>query len=87
MICVYILHSKTLDCFYTGLSRFSAKRRRQHIKGQNHWTSRASDWVEIWQTRMMSTREARDLEKAIKARGARRFLVEKGIEIPPTGTN
>jgi len=36
---------------------------------------------------MMSTQEARDLEKAIKARGARRFLAEKGIEIRPTGTN
>ena len=49
---VYVLYSPSLDRFYTGMSKFTAKRERQHRKGQSHWTSRADDWQQVWLTQV-----------------------------------
>jgi len=65
------------------MSRFSFKRLRQHNRKQTYWTSRADDWVEIWQTKMNSSTEARMLEKKIKSRGIKRFLSDMGVAVPP----
>lgn len=80
---VYILYSKNLDKFYTGISEYSSKRKRQNCKGQRCWTSRADDWQEIWKTTFDSCQKARELERKIKKRGARRFLVNSDVAIPP----
>ena len=84
---VYILHSKSLGKFYTGMSQFSAKRKRQHCNGETYWTSRTDDWIEIWKTEISTSQEARALERKIKKRGARRFLIDNGIAAvpPPAG--
>ena len=81
---VYILYSPSLNRFYTGLSKFHQKRHRQHRKGQTAWTSRASDWREIWITQAPDTLAARQLERQIKARGASRFLADQGVAAPPS---
>ena len=79
---VYILYSKTLDKFYAGISAFKQKRLRQHRNGQTRWTSRADDGVELWATSSSDYASARMIEKAIKARGARRFLNARGVATP-----
>ena len=71
---VYILFSATLDLHYTGFSHYPGVRRRQHNRGQSHWTSRANDWEELFSVQVASRIEARELEKRIKARGAKRFI-------------
>jgi len=66
------------------MSKFSDKRKRQHNKGQNYYTSRADDWVEVWKTTMPDSKEARILETKIKKRGAKRFLQAMGVAVPHT---
>lgn len=80
---VYVLYSPSLGRFYVGMSEFTAKRERQHRKGQSTWTSRADDWERVWQTEVADSSEARALEKQIKARGARRHLQDLGVGVPP----
>ena len=65
---VYILWSPSLKRYYVGFSQFHAKRRRQHCREQSPWTSRASDWDELWCEKVAATPEARALERRIKAR-------------------
>ena len=83
MINVCIVYSETLGKHYTGISKFRDKRTRQHLRGQTRWSWRASDWTEIWHTNVRNMALAREVEKKIKARGARRFLSDLGVAAPP----
>ena len=73
-VSIYILYSAKLDHYYTGLSTHPRRRLRQHLRGVSTWTSRADDWVPVYQCRLKSLVEARALEKNIKLRGAQRFV-------------
>jgi putative endonuclease len=73
---VYILHSHTLDRFYTGFTAKGPLRARQHRRQHPGWTGQADDWVEVFSTPRETRAEARELEKQIKARGAQRFLID-----------
>jgi len=75
---VYILHSKVLQKHYIGFSKKVSTRLIQHRKEKKHWTSRADDWALVWKQPVSSTEEARTLEKKIKLRGAKRFLIDIG---------
>lgn len=66
------------------MSKFSEKRKRQHVKGQSHWTSRVNDWQEIWHIKLENSQDARELEKKIKKRGAKRFLIDNNVAVPPS---
>ena len=79
----YILYSKSLNRFYAGMSKFRLKRQRQHRKGQSPWTSRAEDWTEVWVSEEIGMAAARETERAIKGRGIRRFLQDRGVAAPP----
>jgi len=63
---VYIVFSPGLGKFYVGMSMFTAKRFRQHKKGQSHWTSTVDDWIEVWKTGVENSPGARELGKKIK---------------------
>ena len=52
-------------------------------KGQTLWTSRADDWKKVWSKEFDSSLDARVMEKKIKARGAKRFLCEINVAVPP----
>ena len=80
---VYIIFSSKLGKFYTGISKFSGKRYRQHNSGKTCWTSQADDWIEVWRQHVDDASKARELEVKIKKRGAKRFLVDKGVAVPP----
>ena len=71
---VYILHSASLNRYYVGFTRRETERIREHNRGKTYWTSRADDWQEVYTKEVATVAEARTLEKAIKSRGARRFL-------------
>ena len=80
---VYIMFSGKLGKFYTGMSKFSEKRFRQHNKGQSPWTSQADDWIEVWMRQVNDVAEARELEIKIKKRGAKRFWMDNNVAVPP----
>jgi predicted GIY-YIG superfamily endonuclease len=71
---VYILRSNTLNRYYVGIAANVHVRLKQHRHGQSCWSRRADDWTLVFTKAVATTVEARRLEKAIKARGARRFL-------------
>ena len=73
-IAVYIVFSPSLGKYYTGISKFRKKRSRQHQSEKRSWTSRASDWAQVFSQDFSSYAEARAFERKIKARGARRYL-------------
>jgi putative endonuclease len=73
---VYILYSEKLDRYYTGLSTRPDLRLKQHRRGESFWSSRASDWKQVFlQTCMDQKTQA--LEKQIKAQGAKRFMIRQ----------
>ena len=73
---VYVLYSVELNRYYTGFSQYRGKRKRQHRREKEHWTAGANDWEEVFCTSTETVAEARALEKRIKSRGARRFLLD-----------
>ena len=73
---VYILFSAVVGKFYVGLTRDGARRLSEHRCGKSRWTSQVKDWKRVWNSTHMPLREARALEKKIKARGAGRFLAD-----------
>ena len=74
---VYILHSRTLDRFYTGFTAKGPLRVRQHRRKHLGWTGQTQDWMEVFSAPVNTRAEARELEQQIKARGAQRFLAER----------
>jgi putative endonuclease len=74
---VYVLFSESLGKYYVGQSLKHTIRLTQHNRGQSHWTSRASDWKEVFNVLVDSRVQARELEKRIKARGAKRFIADQ----------
>ncbi len=73
---VYVLFSESLCKYYVGQSLKSAIRLKQHNRGQSHWTSRATDSQEVFNVLVDSRVKARELEKWIKTRGAKRFIAD-----------
>ena len=67
-------NAESADRYYVGISTRKLRRKREHLRGQSRWTSRAKDWREVWSTQVAAVRDARALEKRIKGRGAGRFL-------------
>ena len=77
MMHVYVLHSASLNRYYTGISRNRYRRVKQHRQGVSKWTSRADDWEVVFTTRVADAVSARALEKTIKKRGAARYLADQ----------
>ncbi|MFC1497691.1 GIY-YIG nuclease family protein [Verrucomicrobiota bacterium] len=77
---VYILYSASSNLYYSGFSKYRGKRQRQHRAKGNNWASRINDWKEVYCQKEETREKARQLEKKIKARGAKRFLSDKGLE-------
>jgi predicted GIY-YIG superfamily endonuclease len=71
---VYIIYSKTLAHYYTGISKHGSRRVREHRLGRNSSTRAANDWTLIWTLAVTSYKEARAIERQIKKQGAKRYL-------------
>ena len=63
---VYILHSSSLDMYYTGQTSNITKRLVQHNSGGEKFTSRGIPWQLVWSTNKSTRSEALTLEKKIK---------------------
>ena len=67
---VYILYSKKLDRFYTGITTLTlAERFENHIQkhyGKLNFTQKADDWQLYWHLECNSTKQARNIEIHIK---------------------
>jgi putative endonuclease len=75
---VHILWSFAQNRYYTGITNDLVRRLDQHLKGETKATAKAKDWLIAWSTVKPDHGLARQLEKKIKARGAKRFLDDQG---------
>jgi len=76
---VYILHSCSLDQYYTGQSSDVVKRLERHNKGLVPSTKKGIPWRLVWHQKVTNRSEALILEKKIKGRGAGRYLKNIGM--------
>ena len=75
---VYILFSTTTQRFYTGISADADKRLFFHNQGLNTSTKNGLPWQRIWLSESMIKTAALLLERRIKKRGAKRYLIDIG---------
>jgi putative endonuclease len=73
---VYILFSETNQKHYTGKTTNIDNRIIQHNTGLNTSTKSGVPWKIIWTSELLLAKEASELEKNIKKRGAGRFLAD-----------
>jgi len=78
---VYIIYSSKLNKYYVGFTTNVSVRLEQHNKGISTFTSRGIPWKLIHVIACDSETSARLLEKKIKGRGIKRFLMESGVSI------
>ena len=71
---VYIIYSQQINKYYTGLTFDIKRRMSEHARGQNRSTRTATDWKTIYCVDAKNPKDARALEKKIKARGAHRYI-------------
>jgi putative endonuclease len=76
---VYIIFSSKLNKYYTGFTENLEVRLEQHNSGISTFTAKGIPWVMVYNLEVNSANEARQLEKIIKGRGAKRFLIDKNI--------
>ena len=75
MFTVYILHSLSINKFYTGYSSLAPHLRlAYHLTKHNGFTAKAKDWIIVYTQNCDSKVSAMALECKIKKRGASRFL-------------
>ena len=75
---VYILFSDSLQRYYTGQCQDLANRLHEHNAGETPSIKRGIPWRLLWHAETETRREAMQLEKKIKSRGAARYLVDLG---------
>ena len=81
---VYVLQN-SLGTFYIGLSEDAAARVAQHNGGASNWTRHRGPWQLVWQSVRLTLREARKLERKLKAqKGGRGFYRMTGL--PASGS-
>jgi putative endonuclease len=73
---VYILYSPRRDSYYVGMSQRLQRRIAQHRRGTTRTTALTDDWVVVYTEKTFDSTTARAMEKAIKARGAKRFIAD-----------
>ncbi len=73
---VYILFSEKTQKYYTGKKTNIGNRIIQHNTGLNTSTKSGVPWKIIWTSELLFAKEASELEKKIKKRGAGRFLAD-----------
>jgi putative endonuclease len=71
---VYIIFSEKTSKYYTGKTTDFNRRLWQHNNGLNTSTKSGIPWINIWLSDILSSKDASELERKIKKRGAKRFL-------------
>ena len=71
---VYVLKSESSGQFYIGISKFKAKRTRQHNRGESPGTRGKGPWVEVFREPYDGYKSARRREKFLKTGKGRDYL-------------
>ena len=75
---VYVLRSESTGRYYTGCTEDLENRLHEHNAGENQSTVYGVPWAVIYCEEVATRSEANRLEKKIKARGAKRYLGDRG---------
>ena len=77
-ICCYILHSKTLNKFYTGVCQDSLidriNKHNDHFYGNHRYTAIADDWELYLRMDASDYSQARRLERKIKSMKSSKYI-------------
>jgi len=73
---VYILHSSISSRFYCGQTDDVAKRLLRHNAGMVKTTKPGIPWIKVWTIPIDSRSEALKLERKIKSRGIKRYMID-----------
>ena len=76
----YIIFSKLTSKFYTGITSNIENRIIEHQMGKCSSTKKGVPWEIIYTENFENRIDAAQLEKKIKKRGAKRFLVDRGVD-------
>ena len=80
---VYILRSEADGTFYVGTTSDIQKRLAKHNSGGSTYTRGRRPWTVARIEQLHSATAARQRERAIKARGARRYMEESAQAAAP----
>jgi putative endonuclease len=79
---VYILYSKKLDRFYTGVTTLPIEERLEnHLQkryGKLNFTQKADDWTLFWSLECISFKQARNIELHIKKMKSKIYIQNLG---------
>ncbi|MBD3638019.1 MAG: GIY-YIG nuclease family protein [Crocinitomicaceae bacterium] len=76
---VYILYSEVILKHYVGHTQNVEERLAYHNSGYSKYTKSGIPWKLVWSQECTDRSEAMKLEKKIKKRGAKRFLIDLGV--------
>ena len=74
MYTVYILHSKSLDRYYTGYTNDLKRRIEEHNRIKGKFTDGGIPWTIAYTECFASKREAMERERIIKSKKSKEFI-------------
>jgi len=77
----YILFSNKAQKFYTGHTEDLDRRFFEHNCGKTPFMKAGLPWILVYSKELNSRTDAMALEKKIKKRGAKRFLLDIGFSV------
>ena len=84
---VYIIQSLTTNRFYVGQTYDLTKRLTEHNGELADYTKKEQPWQLVWHQILTTRKEAMSMEKKIKKRGIKRFLLDtqngKSVSVTP----
>ena len=78
---VYILKSESLNKYYCGQTKDFEARIKRHNEGHEKYTKSGVPWILVHKIVVKNRSEAIVLERKIKKRGIRRFLIDNLIGV------
>jgi putative endonuclease len=79
MFYVYTLYSESIGSYYVGSTNDVKDRLYRHNAGQSRYTVKGLPWRLIHVIELTSRSEAVRLERKIKKRGIKRFLIDSNL--------
>lgn len=78
---VYILKSESTNKYYCGQTKDFDNRIKRHNEGREKYTKRGVPWLLVHKIDVRNRIEAVVLERKIKKRGIKRFLIDNHIAV------
>ena len=77
---VYILYSEMINKYYVGYTSVTVEERLdRHLSKHKGYSAQTKDWKVVFTKEFDAKIEAMHLEKQIKSRGIRRYLMDIGM--------